>query len=804
MGSDASTMRARVPRALMNTGLVLGAIACALLVAELAVRVLGFDPDKQSLRPSAVALVHLNRSERSHDFALGQRAAVEIRTNRLALRDWDHPEDEATRILGLGDSFTFGFGVELEESYLSVAERALWERAPNARIGIHKVGVSGSSQHVQFEALKEHWSSIRPKMVVLGFSEDTDIDENVVQDPILHRLLAGEEVSGYSRALAKDFLHRNSALVRYFEARKFRVNAARDIAALERVMESWGARPGLEDLVRAGWQRRFIDAFGTKLDAEWRVTELLLDKLRTYVESNGAELVLMRIPSRYAVDPVAWGEAVRNVCGEKPDDVDATCGRVDSNHTAKRLRDYADAHHLSYVDPAPVLAEAIATGVPAYFRPPEIHWTREGHATAGLVLARALSDKLKLPAMPNPQQNAKKTRRFGAFWSSPAGPARSVSWIPSLQNDPDRARSQTLLWAEEARIDFLVVPITLGEGNRWTMDRETETMVQRIVDQRREELTRIGVAFQILPPAKQTIGAEALNQLLKERIDPSGAAYAQVCGKPLLFVDRATALNDNRFTVIRGTFGTATKAGNASCREEFPVGEPNCAESASIARLCVDDVRAGKGFAGDPDLLLASSFNGLGKARIEPLPPEGRVTTALVGEAVGRWKEGEAGTRAPSALALLLYRAQLHYDTNLIDQIVVPVTSDALSCNGCYDIESGPAGDFRWTADEAQFTLTGLAPQKKYLVTLVVTDAGMASRATLLAEGGVTDDVLLPGDAAWRTPLSSAADGTLRWTVKVKPFHPSDREQGSPDERLLGIGVGAVRVAAERPASAGK
>jgi hypothetical protein len=180
------------------------------------------------------------------------------------------------------------------------------------------------------------------------------------------------------------------------------------------------------------------------------------------------------------------------------------------------------------------------------------------------------------------------------------------------------------------------------------------------------------------------------------------------------------------------------------------------------------------------------------------------VTTALVGDAVARWKDAEAGARAPSALALLLYRAQLHYDVNLMDQIVVPVTSDALSCNGCFDIEVGPAGDFRWTAGKAEFSLTGLAPRKKYLVTLVVTDSGMASRATLEAEGGVTDEVLLPGDATWRTPLETGADGTLRWSVRVKTFHPGDREQGSDDQRSLGIGVGAVRVRAEGTATAGK
>src|ERR1043165_8389632 len=170
LGSRRTKFRLRP--ALFNVGLAVGGVLLALFGAELAVRAVGLDPNDQPLPPTAAALPRSLPSERSY-FAPWKRAVVEVNSNRLGLRDWDHPGDEAPKILGLGDSFTFGFGVELEETYLSVAQRALWGAGPCLAIGIYKLGLNGSSQYVQFEALRSKWSSIRPSMVVIGFSEDT-------------------------------------------------------------------------------------------------------------------------------------------------------------------------------------------------------------------------------------------------------------------------------------------------------------------------------------------------------------------------------------------------------------------------------------------------------------------------------------------------------------------------------------------------------------------------------------------------------------------------------------------------------
>lgn len=792
----------RPPPALLNAGLVAVGVALALLAAELFVRFSGLDPNDQPIPPTAAALPSFRPSERGY-FAPYKRAVVEVNTNHLGLRDWNHPGNETTRILGLGDSFTFGFGVELEETYLSVAERELWNRNPEAKIGIYKLGLSGTSQYVQFEALRARWPTIRPAKVVLGFSEDTDIDENVLQDPLLKRVLAGERVSLYSRTAARDVLHRRSALLRFLAARRLRDGLSREIETLENVVRSWGAaRPAFEDLLRTGWQRRFIDAFGDKLDYEWQLTEALLDKIRLFVAENGAELVLFRIPSRYAVDPRAWRDEVANVCGRQPSDVRAACGTVDPEHTAKRLESYAKRHGIRYVDPGPTLKASIAAGESIYFPLPEIHWTRRGHRRAGRVLADALAEASsvarteRLPAAPE------RTRRFAAFWMPPSESSPTASsWLLPLQKDEDKARSQTLLWAEEAGLDFLLLPVAYGDDGEWALGRETSAMVQRIVTERRQGLTQMGFAFRLVaskPEGDPEPSRQAFDSLLARLVESSGPAYARACGRPLLFVDRPGRIMDDRFVLIRGSHGDAIGGAGHPCGGGAePKGDASCGEVSETARVCMEDLVEGKGFEGDPDLLLATSFNGAGRDRIEPRPPDGRLVTALLGEATSRWKDGEAGDRRPSSRALALYRDTVPLDADLVTERTVSVLSARFSCEGCFPVEGAAVAPFAWTTDHAEMSVHGFSPNGRYAITLRVVDAGAASRLTVRFPDGTEEDVeLRPGETTLPKPVPSDADGTLSWSLRVRPFRGRDRIAGSTDERLLGVAMSDVRVVA--------
>jgi hypothetical protein len=720
----------------------------------------------------------------------------------LGLRDWEHPKTEDRRVLGIGDSFTFGYGVELDESYLSAAEQALWDAEPRAHLGFHKLGFSGTSQQVELEVLKQRWEAIRPNIVVLAFSEDTDIDENVVQDPRLRRVLKDRSlVDAPPAALAHDFLYRHSALVRYLKTRRLRDQVARDVRAFEQAIESRGGFAlGFDELVRSSWQRRFIGAFGDKLEGEWQITEGLLDEMRRFVEARGGKFVLFRIPSRTALIPAEWDAAVRNACGKAARDVAATCGHVDPEHTAKRLARYAARHGLSYVDPAQELKAFIVAGEPIYFAAPEIHWTRQGHYRAGRILASGLVGLLHI-AKPAVSTAIQKKRAFGAFWSPPSSRTpRPSSWIAELQGDAEREASQVTLWAEQARLDFLVLRVkpAADGGASLDFDTETKTVLQRIVAQRRDHVGELGFALAL--PRPSAVAPESrkgmLDALLARHVDTAGAAYARACGRPLLFLDPRDDLQDERFAIVRASPASGSESVDAGCEQRHAFSaDASCAELRQVQWLCVQAAVDGRAFAADPDLLLAASFNGPGPSRLEPAPDDGRLRVALVSDAVRRWKSGLRKPRRPSATFLTFVRDWLPFRSEPapLDR-KIGLTSANAFCMGCWPFEDDELGSFAWTADKAVLGVHGLTPGKRYAVALEIVNPGPRAHAAFGTGSAARDLELQTGETPLPYPLAADGRGTLRWLLRVDAWQPSRTAPAAIDDRWLGIAIRSIRV----------
>jgi lysophospholipase L1-like esterase len=95
-----------------------------------------------------------------------------VRTNSYGMRDRERgmkKADGVFRIAVLGDSVTFGFGVENEETYPSVLDRMLNETDSRHKYEVLNFGVGGYSS--QDEALVLRYKAIRwnPDLVVIGY-----------------------------------------------------------------------------------------------------------------------------------------------------------------------------------------------------------------------------------------------------------------------------------------------------------------------------------------------------------------------------------------------------------------------------------------------------------------------------------------------------------------------------------------------------------------------------------------------------------------------------------------------------------
>jgi lysophospholipase L1-like esterase len=177
----------RLKNFLVNAALF--SAACVLCLAGLETGLRCFYPQMIDMRertqphPKARYVLSPNRSAlvRAYDFT------YRFTTNSLGLRGREpRIREGAVRILGVGDSMTFGWGVDDEETFLARLEKGI--RARGHRVDVFNAGVPGYGPDNVFARLPEVVPPLRPHWVVLGF-----FSENDVQDVLRDRLYVLED-----------------------------------------------------------------------------------------------------------------------------------------------------------------------------------------------------------------------------------------------------------------------------------------------------------------------------------------------------------------------------------------------------------------------------------------------------------------------------------------------------------------------------------------------------------------------------------------------------------------------------------
>lgn len=564
--------------------LVVASVAVVLGVVECGIRVSGSAPLPPTAAGGFRADNPLLRLLKPHECKNSGSADgpyfVDVCTNGLGLRDRDHPPGESPRVLGVGDSFTFGWGVEQNDTFLSHLERALRLGIPSERAGVWNAGLSYTSQAHQGELLRHIYDRIRPDAVVLAFSEDNDIDENIVWNPNLGVYpesgeIPASSVDAYREGLRavefRDFLFRHSALVRFFRQRHLRASMAAEVATLDARLAAHGLTGApIGKMVEDEARRRFLQTFSHKYDDDWKLTEILLDRMERYVADRRGKLVLLRIPSRMSVEDASWTSARRRFCGADVATSERSCGTLDRGHTATRLATYASARKLAYVDPEGELRAATARGEKMYL-PEDIHLSRLGHARVGDYLARTVVPLLggKLPETPSNPGPAVKHRQVGAYWYPWY---RATDWssftdyTPKggayVSTDPTTIARQ-LQTAERGDLDFLMVEL-LADHNPESQfnNKAVTTLVDSLSARRRRGFADLkfaimsdiylGEADIATPERWLDATRKHLDQIWTRFVEPYRDAYVEVDGKPLLAIfSPAVPIDDPRFTIVR-------------------------------------------------------------------------------------------------------------------------------------------------------------------------------------------------------------------------------------------------------------
>ncbi len=97
---------------------------------------------------------------------------VDVKTNAKGLRDrnFDHEKpDNAIRVLMLGDSLAFGWGVDVADTPSKILERALAKTSPETRFEVINTGVGNYNTAMEVAYFLEEGVKYDPDVVVLNY-----------------------------------------------------------------------------------------------------------------------------------------------------------------------------------------------------------------------------------------------------------------------------------------------------------------------------------------------------------------------------------------------------------------------------------------------------------------------------------------------------------------------------------------------------------------------------------------------------------------------------------------------------------
>ncbi|MFN0149084.1 MAG: GDSL-type esterase/lipase family protein [bacterium] len=336
---------------------------------------------------------------------------VEIAINAQGFRDRDHAAQKpagAVRVAVIGDSFTWGSGVEAGEIYTAQLESILREREGNASIEVFNFGVTWTGPVYYGRVLLGAAARYKPDVVVVAIYAGNDVADALRETrqprPRVAILAALRELRD-ARGSAK----RAPRGAGFGWAAQGEENPA-TLPALERVGASAGVSAetvaaryhAIPESIRAAALAYRVNPFnlaeavtdpesivenvlleGAEMEEAWRATEEALAALERDIERHGARMVIVAIPAAPQVGRQYWW---LERLGFRFDERLLTESPVQD-----RLARFAAARGIPYVDLLPGMRGSSAP--PLYFEQ-DGHWTAAGHAIAARAIAEVVASQI--------------------------------------------------------------------------------------------------------------------------------------------------------------------------------------------------------------------------------------------------------------------------------------------------------------------------------------------------------------------------------------------------------------------------
>jgi len=329
-----------------------------------------------------------------------------IEHNSQGFRDREHAKSNTAgkfRIVVVGDSFTWGHGVNNDEIYMKVLEQI------DDRVETINLGGPGGDPPGELKVYSRRGVEYQHDVVLLGFYIGNDVvtrrpradgsppdwgfDETgefrligreAPADEVA-RIRAASEIRyspGADRTITQQlgfWLRRNLQLLTLIDNRR---DYLAELLMGSRAYAAIARRLGRGERHDFPLLDLCVDPPGQDVAYGWRLVEATLREFRRTARESGARLYVMMIPDMYQTWPSYYATTARRY-GYDPQAYDLT-------RPNRKLRSICDALEIACLDLLPGMRESMDDGHRLYYRR-DRHWTPEGHRLA----ARALRDDLE-------------------------------------------------------------------------------------------------------------------------------------------------------------------------------------------------------------------------------------------------------------------------------------------------------------------------------------------------------------------------------------------------------------------------
>ena len=308
-----------------------------------------------------------------------------IRINTRGLRDREHEDSMPFRILGLGDSFTFGTMVELEKTFLAILETRL-AKEHTTKSDVVKAGITGYGTDQEYKLLTKLFDQYRPNVVLLFFYLndvlETSMPDFTVEDGYC---VPPQNIRRKGRRRRRTMKRRLAVLMNSLHSPSFLVNRLSNVPAFRKAFSGILAKARREDAKRL---QLYCTENTTKTDEKWALVGDYLKKISAFTSEKGSKLLVAYIPENRQADIDLWGKDMSQFSAGK-----VTYDRL---HPNAQLAEICRKEAIPFLDMTSEFKTKVEGGGELYFTL-DPHFNNTGHDLAAQLIYEKLLDEELLP-----------------------------------------------------------------------------------------------------------------------------------------------------------------------------------------------------------------------------------------------------------------------------------------------------------------------------------------------------------------------------------------------------------------------